>query len=241
MQRLLISHPDAFIWGENGGHLESLLAAAETLVARSDSLAGQAAREDFEAAGYQAFIANLIPSPDHIEGAFRGFVEQLYRRERVWGFKEVRHGLDFAKRLQRFFPDLKVVGLVRDPRDILSSIDEWETKGKWPRKSTEDVIASWLRVASSLMVTQDVPILTFRYEDYTADPQRTVELLGDFAGLDPAGFDMTVFDRRIHMHGKRGEGVRELRKWEELPADMRELLDSEEIRETANAFSYDLR
>lgn len=240
MQRLIISHPEGFVWGENGGQLEALLDAADRLVDKSSSLAARAGREDFEELGYQAFIANLMPPPDDVTAAFRGFIEALYATRPVWGFKEVRYDLDFALRYRLYFPGVKVIFIVRDPRDSLSSIDEWETKGRWPRSATAELVNHWLRVAQSFQRETDLPVLRLRYEDYTADPKQTIADVASFTGLDPDGFDATVFDRRIHMHGRKGEGTRDLRPFDQLPADMRALLDDPEIVRVAAAYGYEL-
>src|SRR5215213_7482581 len=61
VQRLLCSHPDAFIWGEHGGDLEGMLTAAEGVAAYAAGLGGQAARKDWAELGHQGFIANLTP------------------------------------------------------------------------------------------------------------------------------------------------------------------------------------
>lgn len=240
MQRLLLSHPDAFVWGENGGHLKAMLDAADNLAVKAASRGAHRGREDFDELGYQAFIANLIPPPDEIAGAFCGFIERLFAMKPVWGFKEVRFDLAFAQRFQRYFPAVRVIFVIRDPRDILSSIDEWERIGNWPRSATAELMRSWQRIASSFEAETDLPVLKLRYEDYTGDPESTIDRVAEFTDLDPKGFDPAVFDRRIHMHGASGEGTRDLRSFVDLPAEMRAFLDDADLIRTAHAYGYRL-
>jgi hypothetical protein len=247
VQRLLCSHPDAFIWGEHGGELESMVTAAETVAAYSASLAGTAGRKDWAELGHQGFIANLIPDPQTINAAFRGFLESVFKAlpesagKRVWGYKEVRHDLDFARKLQRYFPDLRVILVVRDLRAILCSLDEWARRGRWSDHSALEITRRWERIIRSCLGSHpmsDLPVLTLRYEDYVAEPKQTSLTIGEFTGLDPEGFDMSVFAKRIHSHGADGSTARQLRAFDELPLSWRQLIDDDQLRWTAKQYGY---
>jgi hypothetical protein len=243
MQRLVTSHPDAFIWGEHGGHLEELLDATDRMAQYSTDL-GSWARREYEHSRHQGFIANLAPEPARIKDAFRDLVDRLFVRDseaqgkRVWGFKEIRYDLGFAQRLQEFLPRLCVISIVRDPRDILCSLDEWETH-TWTRERTRSAIGFWHRLAVSLLAPapEGLPVLRLRYEDYTADPEGTCRAVAELADLDVAGFDRSVFGRRVHRHGQ--EGQRRLRPWHELPDDLRALLD-DDVAKVARGLGYDI-
>ena len=239
LQRLICSHPEAFIWGEQGGHLGHILDAVEGLAGHS-ARSGRGAREEFAKLGYQGFLANLMAEPSVMRGAFEDFCTRLFRTPgaRVWGFKEVRYDLGFATRLQSFLPQLRVIFVTRDPRDVLRSLDEWERFGWWSRESSVEAIDHWQGISASFLETGSVPVLSMRYEDYIADPEGTAGRVGEFAGLDPAGFDLSVFDRRVHNLG--AEGKRKLRAWGDLPIDLRALLFEETIRATAQAYDYSL-
>lgn len=250
VQRLLTSHPGVLIWGEHGGHLDRILSATEGLLSWSEEF-GRDAREEFERNAYQGWLANLTPDRDRIFDALRRFVEALYAEPAaaqgrpIWGFKEVRYSLTEARRLYRLFPDLAVILLIRDPRDVLRSLDEWErwSGGVWTRERTELTMQHWRRVAESFLPGTAVgspPVLRLRYEDLVGDPAGTCEIVGKHTGLDPNAFDRNVFAKRIHI----GEGLahfgRDLREWGELPDSMRQLLDPPEIRQLAHACGYDL-
>lgn len=142
VQRLLCSHPRVLIWGEHVGQLRTVLTATQRLRLWSQTN-GVAGRNELAAHGYQGFIANLSPDVDIINRAGASFVETLFAEPAadsgrpIWGFKEVRYRLDDVLLLRDLFPHLRVIQLVRDPRDVLRSLDEWERHGGWSRINTE--------------------------------------------------------------------------------------------------------
>jgi hypothetical protein len=237
LQRLISSHPDAFIWGEQRGHLANILEAVEGLRAHNEQR-GWGGRDEFAKQGYQGFMANLMPEQAVVDAAFEVFCTRLFAVEgaRVWGFKEVRYDLRFAEALRRYLPGTRVILVVRDPRSVLCSLDEWEQTDWWTRAKTQATINNWQRIAASFQQETVLPVLTLRYEDYTADPAGTARRVGAFAGLDPAGFDLSVFERKGHNLGS--EGHRDLRAWHELPFALRALLYEEPIRIAAKAYDY---
>ncbi len=239
LQRLISSHPEAFIWGEHEGHLRQILEGVGRLVEHTEWL-GDVAREEFATQGYQGFMANLLPPPIVMSDAFGVFMARIFRKPgtRVWGFKEVRYDQEFCVWLQKFLPGTRVVFVVRDPRDVLCSLDEWERAGWWESFRTVDALEHWKRIAASFLETTSVPVLTFRYEDFVQDPEGTVERLGEFASLDPRGFDLSVFGVKVHNLGASWE--RELRKFDDLPPRMHALLEDEGLRTTAKAYDYRL-
>ena len=250
IQRLLSSHPAVLIWGEHAGQLRQILAAGRRLHEWAAEH-GRLGRLGYERAGHQSFMANLTPEDVHIDEAVRAFIETLFARPAeslgrpVWGFKEVRYGLAEAIALHGLFPDCRVVHIVRDPRDVLRSLDVWERAagGGWPRSDTEIVVSDWTRVAGSFWpLSADVPawVLRVRYEDLTADPMRWRTRIAEHCGLEADQLDTTVFDKRIHAAGLRGRTRRDIRDWVDLPASMRALLDDDQVRLVSGACGYDL-
>jgi hypothetical protein len=246
IQRLLSSHPDVMIWGEHLGQLRELLDVHANLRDWSQTL-GRRARDMFQDDGYQSFMANLLPDVEQVDDAVRVFVRRLFEDPAIgmgrpiWGFKEVRYGRPEVERLARLFPGLAVVYLIRDPRDVLRSLDEWERQGTWGRELTENAVNCWHRAAESFVPTgtdDDLPVLRLRYEDVVADPRGTGAAVARHTGLDAARFDPKVFDRRIT--GGPPTGQRVLRGWDELPADLRALLDSDRTRDIAAVYGYRL-
>lgn len=250
VQRLLCSHPRVMIWGEHVGQLRPILAAAKRLRFWADHDA-VLARDEMAAHGYQGFIANLMPERSYIDDACRAFIETLFAKPAfevarpIWGFKEVRYGLSDALLLQRLFPQLRVIQIVRDPRDVLRSLEEWESHPGWTRRNTEAALRDWLTVARSFIGSGTDPdlrrlILTVRYEDLISDTRRWSTAIADHCKLDEESFDHTVFDKRVHTSGRYANLDRQLHEWSELPATLRALTDDQEIHLVASAYGYDL-
>lgn len=249
VQRLLSSHPDVMIWGEQEGQLRQIFGAAERMIHLSD-YDGAEARDAFVSGGYQSFMANLMPEGEWIDEALRQFVRVLFedraaaQGKRVWGIKEVRYGMPEARVLHRLFPGAVVIQLVRDPRDVLRSLYLWEHRyAWWDRRRTELAVRDWHRVAESFQhcsAELSPPVLRLRYEDVVADPAGASEQIGVHTELDPVKFDPNVFARKIHITGADGESQRPSVDWDSLPPSMRALLDDDDIRMVAAAYGYQL-
>ncbi|MFL6162133.1 MAG: sulfotransferase family protein [Jatrophihabitantaceae bacterium] len=248
IQRLLSSHPEVLIWGEHAGQLRQVLAVSERLHGWTAD-AGRFGRLGYARSSHQSFMANMTPEASHIDEAVRAFIETLFAVPAAavgrpsWGFKEVRYGLAESIAIHRLFPDCRVVHVVRDPRDVLRSLDVWERAGGWPRSDTEIVVGDWTRVAGSFWSPAlELPpwVLRLRYEDLIADPIRWGGRIADHCGLAVNRFDTAVFDKRIHADGLRGLARREIRDWADLPDSLRALLDDDEVRLVGHACGYDL-
>lgn len=250
VQRLLSSHPRVRIWGEHVGALRQMLTARQRLRLWSDSN-GMAGRRELESAGYNGFIANLVPESGQIDAACVAFIETLFAAPArdegrpVWGFKEVRYGLPDVLLLRDLFSRLRVILVVRDPRDVLRSLDEWENIGGWNRVGTEDSLRNWHRVAGSFVGSDTDPhlrsfILHVRYEDLVRFSPAWTTAIAEHCGLDADLLDASVFDQRVHTAGTRGRTDRRLREWSELPASLRALVDDEDLKMVASTYGYDL-
>jgi hypothetical protein len=250
VQRLLCSHPQVRIWGEHVGQLRSVLTVAQRLRRWSETN-GMAGRNELAASGYQGFIANLSPECRHVDEACVSFIETLFAKPArdagrpIWGFKEVRYGLPDVLLLRELFPGLRVVQMVRDPRDVLRSLDEWERQPGWSRINTELSLRHWLSVAGSFVASGTDNylrgfILPIRYEDLVAFSDWWTEAIAEHCNLDADLLDKSVFDTWVHTAGRRGRADRQLREWSDLPASLRGLIDDEDIQMVASAYGYDL-
>ncbi|MFC6082129.1 sulfotransferase [Sphaerisporangium aureirubrum] len=247
LQRLLTSHPGVLIWGESGGRLGRILEAAEGLLYWSQEYGGEA-RTEFSQHAHQGWMANLTPDRDLILHALHRFIDTLYITPAtdlgrpVWGLKEVRYTLADARRLQSLYPGLAVILLIRDPRAILRSLDEWErnTGGRWTRELTEDAIHNWQRVAEDFLAPPDpdLPVLRLRYEDLLADPTGTSDTIAKHTGLNSESFDPDVLTTRVYAGEDYARLPRDLRDWPTLPASLRRLLDPLRIRSLIHACGY---
>ena len=238
VQRLLCSHPDVLVWGEHGGHLRELLAMHDILGRWDAGLAGPA-REAYRTAGHHGWIANLLPGPDALHEAARAYLLALFHapagRPR-WGFKEVRFGFGEAAALRSLFGGLVAVHVTRDPRDVLVSLIDWERHDWWPREYTEAALRDWVAVNESFQAAPAQPwVLSRRYEDIVADPQRFTAELAALLRTEPSQFDASVFERRVR--GYADEDAPAV-GFGELPADARALLDAPALRRAARRAGY---
>jgi hypothetical protein len=89
--------------------------------------------------------------------------------------------------------DLRVIHLVRDPKDVMQSIEKGSNKALEGRENTRirggayRGLASWT-FANTLVETHlglhDVDRLLVRYEDLMADPATVLNRIGEFADVD---------------------------------------------------------
>jgi hypothetical protein len=193
-------------------------------------------------------MANLTPDRDLILEGVRRFIDTLYVEPAVrlgrpvWGLKEVRYTLADVRRLRVLYPGVAVIMLVRDPRDVLRSLDEWERKtdGRWTRRLTEDAVVNWGRVAEDFLAPAEdgPPVLRLRYEDLVADPGGACESIARHTGLDAGGFDPEVLGTRVYAGEEFARLPRDLREWRELPESLRQLLDRPRMRSLMDACGY---
>ena len=138
-----------------------------------------------------------------------------------------------------------MIQVVRDPRDVLRSLDEWERQPGWSRLNTELSLHNWLSVADSFITAGTDPylrsfILPVRYEDLVSFTDWWTEAIAEHCDLDADLLDKSVFDKRVHNVGRRGQADRTLREWSDLEPSLRALTDDENIQMVASTYGYDL-
>ena len=203
VQRLLSSHPELVVWGENRGvieHLRAAHAARVDLESLSRKQAGRLEREDPRA----AWIPMLNPPIEPLEEGLRDLIARYLGWSpdgvpRRWGFKEVRYDADVARFLHGLFPESRFVFLVRDPVDCLASARGTQSEKKGLLREiggARAFVEHWTRLATSFAEAEDLPALTLGYESLVREPAPAIADLGKHLGLDPDGFDPEVFAHR---------------------------------------------
>ena len=130
--------------------------------------------------------------------------------------------------------DLRVIDLIRDPRDVLASIRAFTSAGndgfERDRHSSETayVDAFIASLTSQLEWMRDTPAgvnrITIRYEDLVADLPRTADRIAEWLGL-PFAVDAVVRQRESYRHHMTAPSVEE-----SVGRYTRDLLPGEAVR-----------
>ena len=236
IQRLLNSHDDIMIWGEQHGALNHFFRLHKVLLEWESDY--KAHRETFFEQGYDNFTPNMIPSDKEIIAAARDYVYSLFAKptnsigKNVWGFKEVRYDSEVAAFLLRLFPDSKIIWLTRNILDCILSLKHWENdKGPWTRQWTETFVADWKRVNESFLLRSNSisNYIMVKYEDLVSDKETEVERICDLIDIHPCELNLDVFSRKIHNDGKNGMVARKILTSEDLTKEDRKLISNPSI------------
>lgn len=245
VQRLLNSHPDVLIWGEQHGYLNGFLREYRALLEWETEYSGH--RDTYVRHGYDVFAANMVPSDVEIRFAAAEHIKALFGTAAAslgksrWGFKEVRYDAAVARFLQRCFPSSCVVHLTRDIVDCFISLKHWENApGPWNRRWTESFVNEWVRINASFIDTTDTlpHVMSIRYEDMLEQPRVFGERLASFIDVNVQMLDLTVFDRRIFREGPPGLDDRPVIQRCDLDDEERRLLLSRRVVDVAEAYGY---
>ena len=141
--------------------------------------------------------------------AFRLVLEDFADRRGVdvIGEKTPNHQI-YVESLRRFFPGVRIVQILRDPRAVAAS---WK-KVPWTTGSAATDAEIWRRYAEEARVHEGssaVDIATVHYESLVTEPAATLQGLCDFLGLE---FDEGML--RFHQGEPKGVNV-EREPWKE--------------------------
>jgi hypothetical protein len=120
-----------------------------------------------------ATLAGLAQAPDP-RSLFAALVHAYAdpRRAQVVGEKTPAH-FRYVDRLFEWFPDARVVFVLRDPRSVVASLTVLDAS--WAAGTLADHIAQWRDAAQAAITWRDDPRVTVvRYEDLVADPVRRI-------------------------------------------------------------------
>jgi hypothetical protein len=152
---------------------------------------------------YLAKIRRYRAGPIGFE-AIAATLREMFPRPRVLGDK-MPH---YVHRLDRLAPTSGLANVIiyRDCRDVISSHlklarTTWRNMA-WVRSqdTAEKVAAHWVEAIEAMERHRD-RIHVVRYEDLVRDPRRELATLGQWLGVDPAGFSETS------IRGVRNDGV----------------------------------
>jgi sulfotransferase family protein len=111
------------------------------------------------------------------------------------------------------FPDAQVISLIRDPRETVASLRKI---GWWDGRIVPS-LELWHRSAVALdpwrpLLAPD-QLLELKYEEFVAEPEKTLQQISDFLCLDPDGLDAMVnyhenIDETSPVHEHLAEPVR---------------------------------
>jgi hypothetical protein len=242
LQRVLCSHGDILVWGENRG-IFGLFEQAGQIVDGLQKFSRKHA-ENYRESGSMGWIAAMNPPPEHFREGLRRLLETYYRDparqmgKSRWGFKEVRHGLSTARFLHGLYPSARFLLLLRHPEDCLASARATTAFPIKPGLLAEvggprGFLEHWVLIAASFLEDWTaVPHLTVRYELLIRDPGVVVGQIARFLDTSPADFDLRVFD--VRRRGWLGRPPR-------LTAEDRQWLESGWIWEVARRHGYEPR
>lgn len=121
-----------------------------------------------EGSSYPGFFATILRFYAESQGKAR------------YGEKTPHHAW-YVKTLLDWYPDGRVIHLVRDPRDVCASL----FNVPWGRKTATANAELWVSLTRAAEEGQGNPgFRRVRYEDVVADPERAMRELCDFLGED---------------------------------------------------------
>lgn len=206
LQRVLCSHPEIHLWGENHGVLEHLLHAAETISGLQR--VSRQHQSDYEKNGTDGWIAMMNPPQERFHCGLRKLLESYYCEATLqlgktrWGFKEVRFGEHVAAFLRGLYPRACFIHLVRHPRDCLASARATRTvflkRGLLADTGeAEGFLRHWAEVGKTFLSESQKPdVLRLRYEDVVAEPDDAIRQIAELVGVHADGFSRRVFEVR---------------------------------------------
>lgn len=243
LQRILNSNPDFMIWGEQNGALNPFLDSYRNLREWEKRVASS--RKTFLLEGYDNFIANMVPEDYEIRDAAIAYLSTLFgvpaiKQDRnIWGFKEVRYGVQMAQFLQECFPNARFIHLTRNVQNCLLSMKKWEVdeNNAWIRPWTIQSLKNWKRINKSFIdyahLIQNYWFV--KYEDMVEEPDKFLDNLASFLEVDVLSFDQKVFQRKLTSTGK--EETREIKRIE-LTAEDQALVLTPEFKELTRQLGY---
>ncbi len=207
VQRLLTASGNGFIYGEEVGHQIRTVTVWLIGLLRRFEQTGPSGDEDFARAlaGTLADWRPGITAPAEIMRS--AWIETYYQLPAaladysrsvgrpVWGFKLPGLDRDTLKALLSLMPRTRVVYLIRNLADVLSSAKARRFVAT--QEETARFCAEWAtNVRESIDLAFEKRVLVIRYEDLLAEREDHLRLLEQFTGAQ--GLDPRVFDLKLN-------------------------------------------
>lgn len=129
--------------------------------------------------------SGLLTGPRFVETVMQSFRPAGDPAVR-WVEKTPQHLLHLDK-IWRYFPEARIINVIRDPRDVVSSPSRFRKHrpGMARTKAVIQIAWRWNRfIARADDYAGDPRFLTIRYEDLVSDPEPVVEQLAAHAGAE---------------------------------------------------------
>ncbi len=225
VQRMIMSAPNVFIWGEPYDECGIIQALADTTKAFRSGWPP----EDYYYDGSPTtqltanWIANLFPSLKELRLAQRALFDTLFAAPAKragasrWGIKEVRLGIEHAAYLRWLYPKAKFIFLYRNPLDAYQSYCRYGRNwyNTWPDKPvfTPTTFGDhWRELATGFLNGKEkIDALVIRYEDLV-EGRMPIQEIEQHIGIE---FNHAILDSKVGSSDRKGEKARvsRLEKW----------------------------
>lgn len=127
----------------------------------------------------------------HLHGkqTIQEFYQKLFPESRYWGDKNPFYGENaaFLENIEAFFPGTHFIHIIRDPRDVATSLMRKQTDGQ-PWSTFEKAIRIWLEHITNASQFYErnpaVNYLEIRYEDIVGDDVEAAKRIFDFLNIE---------------------------------------------------------
>jgi hypothetical protein len=164
---------------------------------------------DIDWAEYRRRVTEGPPSLTRFLAALGELWAEKHGKSR-WGEKTPTH-VYYLELFKSMFPKMKVVNAVRDPRAVAAS---WLNTKITQVSDPAAVALEWRRsilAAERAGQNSDVPVITVRYEDLVADPERELRSICDFTSLSYDG-SMLDFHEDAENHAPQQQWMASLER-----------------------------